>query len=254
MVQHSRLAAWNCATAAHHEGGHVIAGLSLGSRIGRVAIEPDGAGGAEYVGHGPVSLRTANGRRRALRWLVGCYAGPASELRFNGRLDRHACKPDFLMADGPARRLGLSPRDRRVLRSIARDLVAKKWRAIEAVAQALIECDALSCVELEALCFGSVRGLSAAIGAELPGGALHQHRNVAAMATHGDRAAGAGAAFAPALGEAFPAATWHATSSTGHWGARLTTGSLAAPFGAVGVVVADDVRARDMGTSVTRLL
>jgi hypothetical protein len=90
--------------ASFHEAGHAVIAIVLGATIEKAIINPDGSGQTDYVAEGPVSLRTAAGRRRAIRWLLVCHSGPESEIQFAGEIDQSACATDFMMAEARSRR------------------------------------------------------------------------------------------------------------------------------------------------------
>jgi hypothetical protein len=133
--------------------------LSLGDKVRRVSVRPEGGGWRPYVNPGPVSLEILEGKERVSAWIITCYCGAAAELKLTGQASVSGAGRDFQMA----RTLGgrdLGWRDDEftqqlaIRRRRAADLVVRNWAEIEIVAQALVKKKALTGRQIEAL-FGA---------------------------------------------------------------------------------------------------
>ena len=126
---------------AHHEAGHAVAASVLGASIKRAALDEVWT----LVGVG-----CPRARRNA---AIIALAGAEAETKYCGySLDRQAelwgvaWATDLAIAMRDLDRAAIAPAIRQ-----ARQLVDEHWRAIEAVAQALLERGELTGVDIHAL-------------------------------------------------------------------------------------------------------
>jgi ATP-dependent Zn protease len=140
---------------AHHEAGHAVAAWRKGLRFKHVTIEPNAEAGS--LGHllhssakwfNPEIDQSDRAILHAERHIITAFAGQIAEAKFLGRRVRYGMKRDNEGAvDLGIRMCGSSEVREAYLRYCflaSRNLVDANWKAIEAVAEALLERRTLS--------------------------------------------------------------------------------------------------------------
>ncbi|MGA2716857.1 MAG: hypothetical protein ABSG41_27530 [Bryobacteraceae bacterium] len=141
---------------AYHEAGHAVAAWRLGLKFRHVTIKPDSAGNS--LGHlwdaarpkwfRPDMDSSDRARLRAQRHIVVSLSGQVAEWKFLGREPRYGMWSDNNQAADMALRLCGSEETTNAFLHYcfcwARDLVAVRWKEVEAVAKALLKTETLS--------------------------------------------------------------------------------------------------------------
>jgi hypothetical protein len=129
---------------AYHEAGHFVVAHVLGLGVLDVTIEPKGEtlGRVESDEGEPTSVESL------LHQVIELYAGYEAWVRFDPSSEEKArlgASEDDEQANGYLLRLGKKgPDQERELRERAKQLVEEHWRAIEALANELLEAGRIS--------------------------------------------------------------------------------------------------------------
>jgi hypothetical protein len=143
---------------AYHEGGHAVAAWTFDLPIDHVSIVPDERS-AGRLQHGPIQQPTGAAAIQALSHahLVVLYAGAAAQRRFAPRSNvaggsNHDYGVAGLTALGSCRDPAAGNALIRWAKAEARALIAERWAAVTAVADALMEREVISGDEAVAMC------------------------------------------------------------------------------------------------------
>ena len=142
------------AATAHHEAGHTVAAFVLDIPVKRVSIVPDakrGVAGHVYLG----SCRSVDAMHRQ---GIVALAGEAAQRRYNPRSvrhhhgggDRQAVAKHALERTGSEEQATLLAR---LWELQARDLVERRWEAIQRVAAALLKQQTLDAAQVRMILF-----------------------------------------------------------------------------------------------------
>jgi hypothetical protein len=146
---------------AYHEAGHAIAAWWLQLPFKRVTITPNADAGS--LGHllhdrapkwfNPEIKAGDRQRLRAERHIITGFAGQIAEGKYRGRRPRYGMDSDNSQAVNMATYFCISTDTTEALLHFcflsSRDLIAKWWWAVEAVALALLDRTTLSCEEVK---------------------------------------------------------------------------------------------------------
>jgi ATP-dependent Zn protease len=139
---------------AYHEAGHAVVAYRLGVEVEHVTIVPDHFSRGHFAFGDLFCARGLGSDRANLeRAIKICLAGPLAQRRFRRRsYCRRNGRQDYDCATGLARYLVGSAGEREFVRyqeRCTKVLVDHYWSEIERVAQALLERDQLSGVEVK---------------------------------------------------------------------------------------------------------
>jgi hypothetical protein len=143
---------------AYHEGGHAVAAWTFELPIDYVSIVPDERS-AGRLQHGPIQQPTAAAAIQAVSHahLIVLYAGAAAQRRFAPRSNvadgsNHDYGVAGLTALGSCRDPAAGHALIRWARAEAKALIAERWAAVTAVADALMKREVISGEETVAIC------------------------------------------------------------------------------------------------------
>jgi hypothetical protein len=141
---------------AYHEAGHAVAALELGFRLKRVSINEGDDHFGTCEGHEPPSWLQSDGsvNARTRSWIerriMGLLAGSVAEKRFTGRSNPDGARQDRRCAVNLAEYVCGNDEEIEAylawLKIRTANLLARpeRWAMVEAVAQALLEREAIS--------------------------------------------------------------------------------------------------------------